>query len=630
MAVDSGGLPVSPMGTFDAAGFVSMEVYKGRSTARWCVLALSSLMMVGSYYCFDNPSALNKQLELYFTSLVKEKHQMTHDEWTGAWTGLNMLYAIYSAPNILLPFFGGYFTDKYGARVVNIVCSSFILAGQVLVAMGAQAESFYLMLFGRFVFGLGGESLCVSQSAMVQQWFCKSLDDECQPRDGMGKPVKKFSAKFGLGLAFAMGLNLSLARGGSALNNWASPALEKHFSTAIQDGGPVSRVICPLNGTAAVHSLSSSSGSWAPHPAGTHGHGEKSGVPATLFFGVFVCILSTTAAILTYCIDRAYERAAVKEGHVAPPESGIIQGQLRGTTSETEQEASVGLRNVLLFHPAFWLLSISCVAVYATVIPFNSIAQAFLFEQFLCPGPTAADGGSCPNIELSEGVTEACLPTCIDRQCAYGQHTDRYVSMITKANTVMSIPYLISGFSSPFLGGIVDKFGHRVLLTTFSAVVLVAVHASFAFGPSGDHPAWYYVPLIGQGCAYAIYASSLWPSVQATVQQHEVGMAYGVVTAVQNCGLFVFPLIIGALRSHYKAYSPHVEAFFFCQASIGMVTGVLLYVVDRRYLGGRLEASGECNPIPEALAPRSMCMPRRPDSRRADGWVGGITEPLVA
>eukprot|EP01047_Picozoa_sp_COSAG01_P104137 COSAG01_NODE_33506_length_563_cov_0.745690_1_plen_36_part_01 len=32
------GILSPPMGTFDAAGFVSMEVYKGRSTARWCVL----------------------------------------------------------------------------------------------------------------------------------------------------------------------------------------------------------------------------------------------------------------------------------------------------------------------------------------------------------------------------------------------------------------------------------------------------------------------------------------------------------------------------------------------------------------------------------------------------------------
>ena len=27
--------------------------------------------MIGSYYCFDNPSALNKQLQHYWTSLVR-------------------------------------------------------------------------------------------------------------------------------------------------------------------------------------------------------------------------------------------------------------------------------------------------------------------------------------------------------------------------------------------------------------------------------------------------------------------------------------------------------------------------------------------------------------------------------
>ena len=35
---------------------------------RWLVLLLSSFMMVGSYYCYDNPSALNEQLEDYFTN----------------------------------------------------------------------------------------------------------------------------------------------------------------------------------------------------------------------------------------------------------------------------------------------------------------------------------------------------------------------------------------------------------------------------------------------------------------------------------------------------------------------------------------------------------------------------------
>lgn len=44
-------------------------------------------------------------------------------------------------------------------------------------------------------------------------------------------------------------------------------------------------------------------------------------------------------------------------------------------SAEEDEEASVSLSNVLGFHRAFWLLSISCVTVYASVLPFNNIAQ---------------------------------------------------------------------------------------------------------------------------------------------------------------------------------------------------------------------------------------------------------------
>ena len=39
-----------------------MAEYKGGLHTRWLVLLLSSFMMVGSYYCYDNPSALNEQV----------------------------------------------------------------------------------------------------------------------------------------------------------------------------------------------------------------------------------------------------------------------------------------------------------------------------------------------------------------------------------------------------------------------------------------------------------------------------------------------------------------------------------------------------------------------------------------
>ena len=55
------------------------------------------------------------------------------------------------------------------------------------------------MLVGRVVFGLGGESMSVAQSAIVSSWF-------------KGKE-----------LAFALGVNLSVSRLGSVLNSNTIP-----------------------------------------------------------------------------------------------------------------------------------------------------------------------------------------------------------------------------------------------------------------------------------------------------------------------------------------------------------------------------------------------------------------------
>lgn len=43
----------------------------------------------------------------------------------------NLLYSVYSFPNIILPFLGGYFVAKLGARWMNVLFCCFILLGQV-------------------------------------------------------------------------------------------------------------------------------------------------------------------------------------------------------------------------------------------------------------------------------------------------------------------------------------------------------------------------------------------------------------------------------------------------------------------------------------------------------------------
>lgn len=111
----------------------------------------------------------------------------------------SLLYSLYSFPNILLPLFCGIMMDRIGLKVSVMILATFVLIGSIIVWWGCATVSWPLMLFGRALFGIGGESLQVAQSALLVQNF-------------RGKEV-----------ALALGINLSLARLGSSINAEASP-----------------------------------------------------------------------------------------------------------------------------------------------------------------------------------------------------------------------------------------------------------------------------------------------------------------------------------------------------------------------------------------------------------------------
>jgi MFS family permease len=156
---------------------------------RWLILLISGIITLGNYYCFDIPSVLYEPLSQYF------------EKTTFFDLRFNLLYILYSIPNILIPLFGGYLTDQWGKRLMIVVFSILILFGQFIVSIGCTLKDFNMILFGRFVFGLGGESLMVSLLALLASWF-------------EGKE-----------LAFSLGLMFSFARLGSASNAWVSPSI---------------------------------------------------------------------------------------------------------------------------------------------------------------------------------------------------------------------------------------------------------------------------------------------------------------------------------------------------------------------------------------------------------------------
>lgn len=108
----------------------------------------------------------------------------------------NLIYSVYSLPNTIVPFVGGFVIDKLGIRIGNFVFVSIILVGQSVVFVAAVIRNFPTLLGGRAFYSLGDENLGVCQSAIVSKWF------------------------YGKELGFAMGINVSFSRLGSVLSGW--------------------------------------------------------------------------------------------------------------------------------------------------------------------------------------------------------------------------------------------------------------------------------------------------------------------------------------------------------------------------------------------------------------------------
>ena len=128
-----------------------------RASHRFMVLGFICFLSFGSYFCYDNPAALQASIENDMH--VNKEHFM-------------FLYSWYSWPNVVLCFFGGFLIDRvFGIRIGTLVFSVFVLVGQVVFALGAYYGSFTTMIVGRFIFGIGGESLAVAQNTYAVGWF---------------------------------------------------------------------------------------------------------------------------------------------------------------------------------------------------------------------------------------------------------------------------------------------------------------------------------------------------------------------------------------------------------------------------------------------------------------------------
>lgn len=158
---------------------------------RWLVLLFASLAMFGNYYVYD---ALNPVVDLL----------RNPDSGLGlSYRQIGMLSTAYTLAALLVLLASGYVIDRFGARRAIVAFAALCV---VAAAVSASAQNFPTLMAGRFMLGLGAEPLIVAITAVLAKWF-------------KGKE-----------LGFAFGINLSIARLGSASADWSPSFAEPLYS----------------------------------------------------------------------------------------------------------------------------------------------------------------------------------------------------------------------------------------------------------------------------------------------------------------------------------------------------------------------------------------------------------------
>ena len=272
---------------------------------RFLTLILVSFTMMAAYFFADVMSPLE--------SLLTAPSEAGGLSWSsdeyGFFSGSYGFFNVF----LLLLFFGGIVLDKFGIRFTGVL-STLLMFGGALIKWCAVSRSFegsvtlpfslgvystqvILASLGFAIFGVGCEIACIAVSKVIVKWFT------------------------GYELAFAMGLQVALARIGTA----AALAFSLPFAEWLGE----------------VH------------------HSDGLGA-ALLFIGLL--------AFLVYCVlDKRFDRdTALEHFDKASYDEGFHLSDLR----------------LLMVSRGFWYIALLCLMFYAGVFPFLKFATKLMIFKY--------------------------------------------------------------------------------------------------------------------------------------------------------------------------------------------------------------------------------------------------------
>ncbi|KAI9189528.1 hypothetical protein H9P43_000961 [Blastocladiella emersonii ATCC 22665] len=551
------------------------------------VLVLGCFIVFGTYYFYDCPGALQTPL--------RELLGTPYEEFTYQ---LNLLYSAYSLPNLVTPVLGGALFDRLGPRFTVVAFGSLICLGAACFWVGVATRSFALLVLGRVLCGLGGESLEVAGTTITSEWFNES---------GY--------------LALALGINLSISRIAAAVQDSVSPWIAnltrvdnlswwQAWTTGPAAAALLSVVICFLSlGTGFILIRVDTPSARAraglrpdsPFPIPNLDDDDELGNENEPLLPVAHPSSANLVASPSASSQLSKDTVDEEDGSTLAPassdrlstrraksDSSSIRSSQRQNASSAESvvdsndTAAGGIRSL---PPSFWLLCALTVALYGSVSPFIHISSDFLQSKW-------------------------------------------YPGDVQRAGILMGIPDLVCAFGTPLMGLFVDKAGRPGRFLPLSSLLLVAGHALLFLT---SFPPLLALLLLGVGSA--LFAAIVWACVPLLVPDRLLGTAYGAVTVALNLALAGFPMLVATLRARSDSFDT-VGYLFLAIATSSAVFAVALVAWDRvsgRLLDQRVTAPRVAQEEEAWSEPSTAAMSRAPSpDRRPDTALQQHHHPSTA
>ena len=273
-------------------------------TARWTVLIIVATAMMMGYFVNDVMSPLETMLEMPRSEGGLGWTPADYGFFSGAGSFINVF--------LLMLFFSGIILDKMGIRFTGVLACSLMVLGTLIkyyaVSTAPEGEVFGMPVtvavaaLGFAVFGVGYEMTGITVSKAMVRWFT------------------------GHELALAMGLQLAMARLGTAAALSISAPIARHFSLS---------------------------------------------TPLLLALGLLIVGL---LAFFVFCVmDRRLESSELSM-------SSSDKKELSSNNNDEEfRWSDIG---VTLRSPGFWLITLFCVLFYSAVSPFLKFSTRLMVMKY--------------------------------------------------------------------------------------------------------------------------------------------------------------------------------------------------------------------------------------------------------